>query len=150
MVKTPSCLDFDAWVKLQTSPGIQVSGILSSLSSADICLASGFFQALLRAPIEQVGSFKDLPIAQSCRDCIVMYTDPSTNVEVVCLPYELPQSSLLESHVVFIRPYHFDLIQAMIDSQSRRIVVVGNSGSGTSYIQLVVLLWWARPELRQH
>jgi hypothetical protein len=31
---------------------------------------------------------------------------------------------------------------------SRRVVLVGNSGIGKSYMQLLILLWWARKELR--
>ncbi|KAH9090689.1 hypothetical protein LEN26_018880 [Aphanomyces euteiches] len=40
------------------------------------------------------------------------------------------------------------MIQAMIACMARRIVVVGNAGIGKSYLELVILLWWARRELR--
>ena len=36
----------------------------------------------------------------------------------------------------------------MIKCYSKRIVVVGNAGIGKSYMQLLILLWWARKELR--
>ncbi|RQM20542.1 hypothetical protein B5M09_010138 [Aphanomyces astaci] len=36
----------------------------------------------------------------------------------------------------------------MIACTEHRIVVVGNAGIGKSYMQLVILVWWARPELR--
>ncbi|ETV70598.1 hypothetical protein H257_13973 [Aphanomyces astaci] len=37
----------------------------------------------------------------------------------------------------------------MTASKKPRIAVVGNTGIGKSYIQLVILLWWARPSLRR-
>ncbi|CAK4091600.1 unnamed protein product [Aphanomyces euteiches] len=40
------------------------------------------------------------------------------------------------------------MIKAMIACMPRRIVLVGNAGIGKSYLQLVILLWWARPQLR--
>ena len=36
----------------------------------------------------------------------------------------------------------------MIATRDNRIVLIGNAGIGKSYMQLMILLWWARKELR--
>ncbi|KAF0701968.1 hypothetical protein AaE_016212 [Aphanomyces astaci] len=40
------------------------------------------------------------------------------------------------------------MLKAMTACKQPRIAVVGKAGIGKLYMQLVILLWWARPELR--
>ncbi|CAK4113052.1 unnamed protein product, partial [Aphanomyces euteiches] len=68
------------------------------------------------------------------------YTDESTKVQVVCLPYAIPKSRVLESHVLFIRPFHVDFVKAIIACPRGGVVVIGNAGIGKSFLQLVILL----------
>ncbi|ETV64269.1 hypothetical protein H257_18815 [Aphanomyces astaci] len=109
---------------------------------------SNFFHALCTAPINPVDRIEDLPIAEPVPGCITTFTDPITQVQVVCLPHRLPRSTLIFSHVVFIRPFTVAMVKAMTTCMEPRIAVVGNTGIGKSFMQLVILLWWARPELR--
>ncbi|KAG9407696.1 hypothetical protein AC1031_002413 [Aphanomyces cochlioides] len=131
----PYWIDSDAWQAFLSLPGLEVDD-------------TNFFRALLSAPVVPATSLDDLPISKCSEDKIHTYTDESTKVQVVCLPYAFPNSLLLDSHVVFIRPFHVDFIKAMIECPRRRIVVVGNSGIGKSFLQVVILLWWASSELR--
>ncbi|KAH9096866.1 hypothetical protein LEN26_017254 [Aphanomyces euteiches] len=131
----PSWISLGAWQAFLSSPGLKMD-------------ERPFFRALLTAEVVRVTSLDDLPISKCSEDKIHTYIDESTNVQVVCLPYTFPRSRLLKSHVLFIRPFHVDFIKAMIECPHRCIVVVGNSGIGKSFLQLVLLLWWARPELR--
>ncbi|KAJ3113750.1 hypothetical protein HK100_001893 [Physocladia obscura] len=104
---------------------------------------SQFFEALLTNR-----HIEELPIAEPPKDCITTYTDPSTKVQVICLPHPLPRSVMIGSHVIFIRPFNIAMMKTMIACTTGRIVVVGNEGIGKSYIQLVIFLWWMRKELR--
>ncbi|KAJ3371637.1 hypothetical protein HDU84_001254, partial [Entophlyctis sp. JEL0112] len=40
------------------------------------------------------------------------------------------------------------MMESMIKCTNRKIVLVGNAGIGKSYMQLMILLWWARKDLR--
>ncbi|KAF0692132.1 hypothetical protein As57867_016694, partial [Aphanomyces stellatus] len=124
-----------AWLNFKGKAGLNVSD-------------SKFFDAILTSPILAVGSIDKLPIAKPDPTSITTFTDPSTNVQVICLPISLPDSRVIGSHVVYVRPFNIGIIKAMISSMARNIVVVGNAGIGKSYMQLVILLWWARRELR--
>ncbi|KAJ3192011.1 hypothetical protein HDU82_003344, partial [Entophlyctis luteolus] len=106
-----------------------------------------FFHSLLNDPVVEVNSIKELPISQPRVGCITSYTDPVTKVQVICLPH-LFKSYIIESHIFFIRPFNVAMMEAMIKCTSRNIVLVGNTGIGKSYMQLMILLWWARKELR--
>ncbi|RHY71155.1 hypothetical protein DYB30_013189 [Aphanomyces astaci] len=94
------------------------------------------------------GKPPDLPIAEPAEGCITTFMDLKTKVQVVCLPHRLPKSAVMKSHIVLIRPFTVKMIIAMAACTDSHIAVVGNAGIGKSYMQLVILLWWARPELR--
>jgi hypothetical protein len=74
--------------------------------------------------------------------------DPATKVQVICLPQPFPKSLTIESHAIFIRPFNVEMMESMIKTSCRRVVLVGNAGIGKLYMQLLILLWWARKELR--
>ncbi|ETV70611.1 hypothetical protein H257_13984 [Aphanomyces astaci] len=109
---------------------------------------SNFFNAHCTAPINPVDSIEDLAIAESFEDCITTFTNPITKVQVGCLPHCLRRSTLILNHNVYIRPFTVAMLKAMTACKQPRIAVVGKAGIGKSYMQLVILLWWARPELR--
>ncbi|CAK4670559.1 unnamed protein product [Aphanomyces euteiches] len=131
----PYWIDSDDWQAFLSSPGLEVDD-------------TNFFRALLSAPVVPVTSLDDLPISKCSQVKIHTYTDESTKVQVVCLPYAIPKSRVLESHVLFIRPFHVDFVKAIIACPRGGVAVIGNAGIGNSFLQLVILLWWARSELR--
>ncbi|KAH9147246.1 hypothetical protein AeRB84_009088, partial [Aphanomyces euteiches] len=123
----PYWIDSDDWQAFLSSPGLEVDD-------------TNFFRALLSAPVVPVTSLDDFPISKCSKDKIHTYTDESTKVQVVCLPYAIPKSRVLESHVLFIRPFHVDFVKAIIACPRGGVVVIGNAGIGKSFLQLVILL----------
>ncbi|KAI9329286.1 hypothetical protein BDR26DRAFT_872742 [Obelidium mucronatum] len=107
-----------------------------------------FFKSLLSNRIVKAQSIHELPITEPRIGCITIYTDPTTKVQVVCLPQSLPNSTMIGSHIVFVRLFNVAIMKAMVRCLASRIVVIGNAGIGKSYMQLMILIWWTRQDLR--
>ncbi|KAI9335783.1 hypothetical protein BDR26DRAFT_920410, partial [Obelidium mucronatum] len=126
----------DRWQHLvENNPGLELS-------------ESEFLKSLLDDRYVEVKSIHELPIANPLIGCITSYTDPITKVQVICLPQPLPSPTMIGSHIIFVRPFNITMMNAMLACQTDRIIVVGNAGIGKSYMQLLILLWWARRDLR--